>query len=60
MRKKTLTNIKIQKMLLINATVHAIDITKANNEIKVYAPCGLSDIFSKTIRPIKHKGNSKG
>ena len=37
------------------ATVHAIGITKENNEIKVYAPYGLSDIFSKTIRPIKHK-----
>ena len=41
------------------ATVHAIGITKENNEIKVYAPYGLSDIFSKTIRPIKHKNNSK-
>lgn len=41
------------------ATVHAIGITKENNEIKVYAPYGLSDIFSKTIRPIKHKSNSK-
>lgn len=41
------------------ATVHAIGITKENNEIKVYAPYGLSDIFSKTIRPIKHENNSK-
>ena len=41
------------------ATVHAIGITMKNNEIKVYAPYGLSDIFSKTIRPIKHKANSK-
>ena len=41
------------------ATVHAIGITKENNQIKVYAPYGLSDIFSKTIRPIKHKANSK-
>lgn len=41
------------------ATIHAIGITKENNEIKVYAPYGLSDIFSKTIRPIKHKANSK-
>lgn len=40
-------------------TVHAIGITKENNQIKVYAPYGLSDIFSKTIRPIKHDGNSK-
>ena len=41
------------------ATVHAIGITKDNNEIKLYAPYGLSDIFSKTIRPIKHKYNTK-
>ncbi len=41
------------------ATVHAIGISKENNEIKVYAPYGLSDIFSRTIRPIKHKDNSK-
>lgn len=41
------------------ATVHAIGITKENNDIKVYAPYGLSDIFSRTIRPIKHKYNTK-
>lgn len=41
------------------ATAHSIGITKENNEIKVYAPYGLSDIFSRTIRPIKHKANSK-
>jgi len=41
------------------ATVHAIGITKENNKIKVYTPYGLSDIFSKTIRPIKHIANSK-
>ena len=41
------------------ATVHAIGITKINDLIKIYAPYGLSDIFSKTIRPIKHKYNSK-
>lgn len=41
------------------ATVHAIGITKENNNIKIYAPYGLSDIFSRTIRPIKHKANSK-
>lgn len=40
------------------ATVHAIGITKENNQIKVYAPYGLSDIFSRTIRPIKHNYNS--
>lgn len=41
------------------ATVHAIGITKEKDEIKVYAPYGLSDIFSRTIRPIKHKNNTK-
>ncbi len=41
------------------ATVHAIGITKVNGNIKIYAPYGLSDIYSRTIRPIKHKGNSK-
>ena len=41
------------------ATVHAIGITKDGDKIKVYAPYGLSDIFSKTIRPIKHKYNTK-
>ena len=33
--------------------------TKENGEIKIYAPYGLSDIYSKTIRPIKHKYNTK-
>lgn len=32
-------------------------ITKENGQIKVYATYGLSDIFSRTIRPIKYKGN---
>ena len=41
------------------ATVHSIGITKENNQIKVYAPYGLNDIFSRTIRPIKHSNNSK-
>lgn len=41
------------------ATVHAIGITKRDGNIQVYAPYGLSDIFSRTIRPIKHNGNSK-
>lgn len=41
------------------ATVQAVGITKEKESIKVYAPYGLSDIFSKTIRPIKHKYNSK-
>lgn len=41
------------------ATVHAIGITKKNNNIEIYAPYGLSDIFSRTVRPIKHKANSE-
>ncbi len=41
------------------ATAHAIGISKEKDNIKVYAPYGLSDIFSRTIRPIKHKGNSE-
>lgn len=41
------------------ATVHAIGITKENDEIKIYAPYGVSDIFTRIIRPIKHEGNSK-
>ena len=41
------------------ATVHAIGITKKNNDIEIYAPYGLSDIFSRTIRQIKHKANSE-
>ena len=41
------------------ANIHAIGITKIKNKIYVYAPFGLSDIYSKTIRPIKHEYNSK-
>ena len=41
------------------ATVQSVGITKSNGKIQVYAPYGLSDIFSRTIRPIKHKANSK-
>lgn len=41
------------------ATVHAIGIILENDKLKVYAPYGLSDIFSRTIRPIKHEGDSK-
>ena len=40
------------------ATVQAIGITKIDGKIEVYAPYGFSDILSKTIRPIKHEGNS--
>lgn len=41
------------------ATVQAVGITKLNNEIKVYAPYGLKDIFNRTIRPINNQYNSK-
>lgn len=41
------------------ATVHAIGITKENEKLKIYAPYGLSDIYSRTIRPIKHEYNTK-
>lgn len=41
------------------ATVHAIGITKENNILKIYAPFGLSDIYSRTIRPIKHEYSKK-
>lgn len=41
------------------ATIHAIGITLKNNKIKVYAPYGLSDIYSRTVRPIKHDGNNQ-
>ena len=40
-------------------TVHAIGIKKKNNQIAVYAPYGLNDIFTKTLRPIKHIGNNQ-
>ena len=40
-------------------TIHAIGITKNNGNIKIYAPYGLSDIYSKTIRPIKHIDNNE-
>ena len=41
------------------ATVHAIGITKCKNNIKIYAPYGLNDIFTRTIRPIKHEYNTE-
>ena len=41
------------------ATLHAIGITLKNNKIKVYAPYGFNDIYSRTVRPIKHAGNNK-
>ncbi|MEE3343402.1 MAG: nucleotidyltransferase family protein [Bacilli bacterium] len=41
------------------ATIHAIGLTRDKDGLKIYAPYGLSDIYSRTIRPIKHKDNSK-
>ena len=41
------------------ATVHAIGITKYKNKIRIYAPYGLNDIFTRTIRPIKHEYNTE-
>lgn len=41
------------------ATIHAVGISLEGNNIKVYAPYGLSDIYSRTVRPIKHAGNSE-
>lgn len=41
------------------ATVHAIGITKNNGKIKIYAPYGLNDIYTRTIRPIKHPYNTE-
>lgn len=41
------------------ATIHAIGITKDSDDLKIYAPYGLSDIYNRTIRPIKHKYNTE-
>ena len=40
-------------------TIHAIEITKDSDNLKIYAPYGLSDIYNRTIRQIKHKYNTK-
>lgn len=39
------------------ATVHAVGITGNSKEIKLFAPYGLEDIFTKTIRPILQMDN---
>lgn len=39
------------------ATVQAIGVTKRDGKIEIYAPYGLSDVFSRTVRPIKHENN---
>ena len=41
------------------ATVHAIGITKEENKLRIYAPYGLSDIYKRIIRPIKHEYSKK-
>ncbi|MGY3735469.1 nucleotidyltransferase family protein [Lactococcus taiwanensis] len=41
------------------ATVHAIGITGTSKHLEFYAPYGLDDIFTKTLRPIIHKDNNK-
>ena len=40
------------------ATVHALGVRKQGDTLEVCAPFGLDDVFTKTIRPIKHKNNS--
>ena len=41
------------------ATVHAVGITGKSSDLQLFAPFGLADIFSRTIRPIYHKDNSR-
>ena len=41
------------------ATVSAVGLTKKNGELFIYAPYGVEDIFTKTIRPIKIVDNNK-
>ena len=41
------------------ATIQAVGVTKKNGELFLYAPYGVEDIFTKTIRPIKNKENTK-
>lgn len=36
-----------------SSTVTCIGVRKENNDLKVYAPYGLDDIFNMTIRPVK-------
>ena len=43
----------------LSITIQAIGITKVNDEIKVYAPYGLADVFKKTIRPTKQGSYTK-
>lgn len=41
------------------ATVHAIGISGNSDQFTIFAPYGLDDIFTKTIRPIYHKDNNQ-
>lgn len=41
------------------ATINSIGLTKNKDGLKIYAPYGLSDIYSRTIRPIKQEYTSK-
>ncbi len=41
------------------ATVNSVGITEEHGTIRIYAPYGLSDIYSRTIRPVKSSGNTK-
>ena len=43
----------------VYATIQAVGVTKKNGELFLYAPFGVEDIFTKTIRPIKNKENTK-
>lgn len=43
-----------QAINIFAVTVQAVGLTKRAGEMRIYAPYGLSDIFSKTVRPIKH------
>lgn len=42
------------------ATVHAVGVTvRSDGELRVFAPYGFADIFTRTIRPILHADNSR-
>ncbi|KSU17900.1 nucleotidyltransferase family protein [Lactococcus lactis] len=41
------------------ATVHAVGISGNSRNIEIFAPYGLEDIFTKTIRPIYHVDNNR-
>lgn len=43
----------------LTATVQATGVRMIDGKISIYAPYGLDDIFTRTIRPINHANNSK-